>query len=500
MALRIYNTLSRTKEDFQPIDPELIRMYVCGPTVYGHAHIGHAKSYVSFDMIRRYLMHAYGPEHLLYVMNITDVGHLLGDSDEGEDKVEMQARRESRSPFEVAALYEESFWEDMTRLNVSKPDRMPHATHFIRQMIEMVEKLVEKGLAYEANGSVYFDVAEYQRRGESGACASCIPYGGLSNRQAEDQAYSGRVALKEEKRSPNDFALWKKAEPEHFMQWLSPWGWGFPGWHIECSVMSQFYLGKTFDIHGGGVDNKFPHHECEIAQSQGANDAPYVRYWMHNNLVEIGGKKMGKSLGNATSMKSLFERFDPMAVRFFILQSHYRSPLEFDEEAITAAQTGLEKLRRTMERLEERLGGSTAHDGAAGGATDEELPFMRAFIEAMDDDFNSPVALGALFEGIGELNKLLASDASDASLLAQYHAALKSAFGDVLGLDLGSGAAGGDEGLTDDLMSLLIDLRASARKNKDFATSDAIRDRLKDMGVALEDGKEGTRWTHERAG
>lgn len=491
MSLRIYNTLSRAKEEFQPIDPELIRMYVCGPTVYGHAHIGHAKSYVSFDVIRRYLMHRYGREHLLYVMNITDVGHLLGDADEGEDRVEIQARRENLSPFEVAVRYEESFWEDMGHLNVSKPDRMPHATHFIRQMIEMVEELVAKGLAYETNGSVYFDVGEYQHRNlEDG----CIPYGGLSNRQAEEQAYGGRIAFNDEKRSPNDFALWKKADPEHFMQWLSPWGWGFPGWHIECSVMSQFYLGKTFDIHGGGIDNKFPHHECEIAQSQGANDRPYVRYWMHNNLVEIGGRKMGKSLGNATNLKTLFEQFDPMAVRFFILQSHYRSPLEFDAEAIGAAQTGLEKLRRTFQRLEEAVAGAASN----GDAAVPELPFMAAFYEAMDDDFNTPLALGALFEGVGEVNKALSTDAPELPLLAGYRAALAEAFGQVLGLDLASDVSAKEGEITGELIDLLIELRKDARKRKDFALSDAIRDGLKPVGVVLEDSKEGTRWTIER--
>lgn len=491
MALRIYNTLTKTKEDFQPLDPELIRMYVCGPTVYGHAHIGHAKSYVSFDVIRRYLMHRYGREHLLYVMNITDVGHLLGDSDEGEDKVEVQARRENLSPFEVAARYEESFWEDMEKLRVMKPDRMPHATHFIRQMIEMIEELVAKGLAYVAAGSVYFDVAEYQRHG---LADGCIPYGGLSNRQAEEQTFGGRIAYNEEKRSANDFALWKKADPEHFMQWLSPWGWGFPGWHIECSVMSQFYLGKTFDIHGGGLDNKFPHHECEIAQSQGANDRPYVRYWMHNNLVEIGGKKMGKSLGNATSLKTLFEKSDPMAVRFFILQSQYRSPLEFDVEAITAAQTGLEKLRRTFERLDQMV---ASRDGISIAEV-AELPFMASFFEAMDDDFNTPVALGALFEGVTEANKALAADQPDPAYLTRLRAALHLAFGEILGLDLATAVESRETEIASSLIELFIDMRNNARRQKDFALSDAIRDRLKAIGVALEDGKEGTRWTVER--
>ncbi|MEO5928337.1 MAG: cysteine--tRNA ligase [Candidatus Kapaibacterium sp.] len=490
MSLRIFNTLSRTKEEFVPIDPNLIRMYRCGPTVYSHPHIGHAKSFVSFDVIRRYLMHTYGKEHLLYVMNITDVGHLAGDADEGEDKVEEQARLEHRSPFEIALEYEESFWEDMDRLNMLRPDRTPHATDFIRQQIEAIETLIEKGLAYEVNGSVYFDITEYERRPvEEGF----VPYGGLSNRTTDEQEHGGRVAVKSEKRGPFDFALWKKADEKHFMQWLSPWGWGFPGWHIECSVMAKFYLGPTFDIHGGGLDNQFPHHECEIAQSQGANGKPFVRYWMHNNLVTTAGKKMGKSLGNATNMKVLFAKYDPMAIRFFILQSHYRSTLEFNEEAIEAAATGLEKLRKTIARLTEEV----AKGGGNGASAEGNLPFMDAFFAAMDDDFNTPVAIGALFEGIGEVNRLLAAGAPDPHLLHGYVESLTLAFDTILGLNLFVVVEGSDVAIASDLIELLIELRKEARGRKDFAMSDVIRDRLKGLGVALEDTKEGTRWSLE---
>ncbi len=491
MSLRIYNTLTRSKEEFVPLDPNLIRMYRCGPTVYKHMHLGHAKSYVSFDMIRRYLIYLFGREHLLYVMNITDVGHLANDADEGEDKMEAQARRENRSPFEIAAEYEISWFEDFATLNILRPDRTPHATDFIRQQIEMIESLLQKGLAYHIRGSVYFDVAEYERRGVPDGC---IPYGALSNRRSEEQQYGGRIALNDEKRAPQDFALWKKAEPEHFMQWYSPWGWGYPGWHIECSAMSQFYLGSTFDIHAGGLDNMFPHHECEIAQSQSANGAPFVRYWMHNNMMRIGGDKMGESSGNAMSLKSLFEKYDPMALRFFILQSHYRSPLDFNDEAIDAAATGLEKLRRTTERLREAAG------RADGGDTMQEMaafPFMMSFFAAMDDDFNTPVALGALFEGVSEINKILAAGSVDAALARAYESALRVAFDDILGLDLFAREAGGDLAIAGDLVNLLIDLRKEARARKDFATSDAIRDRLKALGVVLEDTKEGTRWTLE---
>lgn len=489
MSLRIYNTLTRSKEDFVPLDPNLIRMYRCGPTVYKHMHIGHAKSYISFDVVRRYLMHSYGKDHVLFVMNITDVGHLANDADEGEDKMEVQARRENRSPFEIAQAYEESWFDDFAKLRILKPDRTPHATDFIRQQIEMVENLMGKGLAYEVNGSVYFDVAEYERRD---TIDGCIPYGTLSNRKSEEQQHGGRIMLKEEKRAPQDFALWKKAEPEHFMQWYSPWGWGYPGWHIECSAMAQFYLGSTFDIHAGGLDNMFPHHECEIAQSQAANEQPFVRYWMHNNMIRVDGAKMGESSGNSMSLKSLFDRHDPMALRFFILQSHYRSPLDLSEETIEAAATGLDKLRKTVERLRE----ITARVGENGVSGDYEHPaFMNDFLAAMDDDFNTPVALGALFEGIGQLNKLIASDAMDGATARAYESSLALAFDTILGLDLFERESAQDMAIAGDLIGLLIELRKEARARKDFATSDQIRDRLSGLGVALEDTKEGTRWT-----
>jgi cysteinyl-tRNA synthetase len=465
-------------------------MYRCGPTVYKHMHIGHAKTYINFDVVRRYLMHVYGRDHVMYVMNITDVGHLADDGDDGEDKMEVQARKENRSPFEIALAYEGSWFEDMDRLNVLRPDRTPHATDFIRQQIEMAETLIAKGLAYEITGSVYFDVAEYERRGVPDGF---VPYGGLSNRRSEEQQHGGRIAVNSEKRAPQDFALWKAAEPEHFMQWYSPWGWGYPGWHLECSVMSEFYLGSTFDIHAGGLDNMFPHHECEIAQSQGANEKPFVRYWMHNNMLNIGTEKMGASLGNAATVKALTEKYDPMAIRFFILQSHYRSTLEFNEEAIAAAETGLEKLRKTIARLRE-----TIARAGTNGQTDHETPqFMHDFLAAMDDDFNTTTGLSALFEGIGEANKLLAADQPDIQMLRAYAAAFQTAFDQILGLDLFTREVSDTGAMTGDLVQLLLDLRREARARKDFATGDAIRDRLKALGVVLEDTKDGTRWSVE---
>lgn len=487
MSLQIYNTLTRTKEEFQPIDPSLIRMYRCGPTVYKHMHIGHAKSYISFDVVRRYLMHLYGSEHMLFVMNITDVGHLADDSDDGEDKMEAQARRENRSPFEIAIYYESSWLEDLDRLNVLRPDRLPHATHFVRQQIEMAEKLVEQGLAYEANGSVYFDVSEYERRELP---HGCVPYGGLSNRRSEEQLSGGRIAENNEKRAPQDFALWKAAEPEHSMQWFSPWGWGYPGWHLECSVMAQYYLGSTFDIHAGGLDNMFPHHECEIAQSQSANGAPFVRYWMHNNMLNVGSTKMGASAGNALDMKELFAAYDPIAIRFFITQSHYRSPLEFGAEAVAAAAAGLDRARRTVLRLRSMLGGYAGESAAAP-------PFLEAFLDAMNDDFNTPVAIGALFEGITELNRMMEAGERNMALLAAYRDALRLGFDDIIGLDLFSREQSGETAVTGELVNLFITMRQEARARKDWAASDSIRDRLKEIGVVLEDTKDGTRWSYE---
>ncbi len=492
MSLQIYNTLSRSLEPFEPLDPNLVRFYNCGPTVYGDMHIGHAKPYVSFDIVLRWLRHLYGEEGVIYVMNITDVGHLVSDADEGEDKIERQARRENRTPYEIAAHYEANFWRDMTALNCLMPDRIPHATDFIRQQIQAAERLIERGVAYESNGSVYFDVEAYEKL-EMGE--GMIPYGGLSNRRVEDQGGGERLAENLEKRSQNDFALWKRAEPEHFMQWYSPWGWGYPGWHLECSVMSTHYLGTTFDIHGGGMENQFPHHECEIAQSQAEHGKPFVRYWMHNNMVTVDGKKMGKSIGNVSNVHELLERFNPMALRFFIAQSHYRSPLEFDLEAIEAAGNGYDRLRSTINRLREKLGNDADDqallDDRSTGA-EETDQILEAFSAAMNDDFNTPVAIARLFDGLSHLNTLLNSENPDRSLLAGFNRLYALTFESIIGLEFPD--LQGTDALTPSLMDLVIELRREARERKDFATADTIRDRLKEAGVGLEDGKEGTRW------
>jgi cysteinyl-tRNA synthetase len=338
MALKLYNTLSRKVEEFKPVEEGKVSMYVCGPTVYGHGHLGHAKSYISFDIVVRFLR--YLGYNVTYVQNITDVGHLTDDADEGEDKLAVAAKKEHIHPMALAEMYTASFFEDMDTLNCVRPDISPRATGHIPEQIELVETLMEKGYAYEANGSVYFDISKFPE------------YGKLSGRNVEDMQSGARVAVSQEKRNPCDFALWKKAEPNHIMQWNSPWGKGYPGWHLECSVMSMKYLGQTIDIHGGGMENQFPHHECEIAQSEAANGVQFVKYWLHNNMVTVNGQKMGKSLGNFINLKDLFagehetlsRSYDPLAVRQLILQSHYRSPIDFSDAGLTAAQSGYDKI------------------------------------------------------------------------------------------------------------------------------------------------------------
>ncbi len=327
--LYIYNTLTRKKEKFEPLVPGFVGIYVCGPTVYGHSHLGHAKSYISFDIVVRYLR--YLGYKVRYVQNITDVGHLLGDANEGEDRVLKQARIEKIEPMEVVESYTRSYFEDMDLLGLVRPDISPRASGHVVEQIEMVKELLEKGFAYEVNGNVYFDVSKF-----SG-------YGKLSGRKVEDLESGSRVEVLEEKKHPADFALWKVADEEHLMQWPSPWGKGYPGWHLECSVMSNKYLGETFDIHGGGLENVFPHHECEIAQSESVYKKTFARYWMHNNMVTVDGVKMGKSLNNFTTIKDIVKKYDPLAIRYFILMSHYRSTLDFSDSALEAAEKGYKK-------------------------------------------------------------------------------------------------------------------------------------------------------------
>jgi len=489
MALQLYNSLTRRTEEFKPLEEGRVGIYVCGPTVYGHAHLGHAKSYVSFDVLVRYLR--YLGYSVTYVQNITDVGHLTDDADAGEDKIAKAARTERKHPMALVEYYTRSYFEDMDRLNCVRPDISPRASGHIVEQIELVKTLLEKGFAYEVNGSVYFDVARF-----SG-------YGKLSGRNIEEMIAGARVEVSAEKRNPADFALWKKAEPNHIMQWPSPWGMGYPGWHLECSVMSMKYLGKTIDIHGGGLENQFPHHECEIAQSEAANDAPFVRYWVHNNMVTVDGQKMGKSLGNFITLKQAFagahERltraYEPLAVRQLILNSHYRSPLDFSDAALFAAQSGNQKISEAVRALRKKL------IAAPAGEIDldilKQLEDARAkFEQAMDDDLNTAVALSVLFDLVRISNKAIEDRKATRETLGAIHDAFTKLGGDVLGIVTDQCAEGGavNEQAVDKLVGLLIVQRAEARKAKNFAQADAVRAKLDEAGIVLEDGPQGTQW------
>lgn len=473
--LQVYNTLSREKEPFEPLNPPHVGMYVCGPTVYGDAHLGHAKSYVSFDVILRYLR--YLGYKVRYVQNITDVGHLVDDAEEGEDKLSKQARIEKVQPMEIAEKYTYTYFRDMDALNVLRPDIAPRATGHIPEQIAMVKKLIENGHAYEVNGNVYFDVS------------SDPEYGKLSGRKTEDAESGTRVETASDKRSPEDFALWKKADDNHIMKWDSPWGVGYPGWHVECSAMSTKYLGESFDIHGGGLENQFPHHECEIAQAECAHDKEFVKYWLHNNMVTLEGQKMGKSLGNAINLHEFFtgdhklltRAWPPEVIRFFLLQSHYRSTTDFSEDALGAAETGLKNLHSMINTIE---------NAQTGNGEAFDLDGLRNSVEGvMNDDFNSAQAIAILFEQLKEIRKQI-TEKNSPSNLDDIKVFLHDFVDGVLGIWPKEG--GGNEELTKGLIELLIEIRKDARSNKNFELSDKIRDDLKDLGVQLMDGKEGT--------
>jgi len=488
MSLQLYNSLSRRKEQFKPLKKGSVGIYVCGPTVYGHAHLGHAKSYVSFDVLVRYLR--YLGYSVTYVQNITDVGHLTDDADEGEDKIVAAAKKEKKHPMAVAEYYTQSYFEDMDKLNCLRPDISPRATGHITEQIELVEKLLDKGCAYEVNGSVYFDVSKFK------------DYGKLSGRNVEDMLAGARVKVSADKKNPADFALWKKAEPNHIMQWPSPWGRGYPGWHLECSVMSTKYLGQPFDIHGGGLENQFPHHDCEIAQAEAANEKPFVKYWLHNNMVTVDGQKMGKSLNNFITLKEVFSgthpgltrSYDPPAVRQLVLNSHYRSPIDFSDAALFAAQSGYEKITETV--IAVRNKSNSAPKGELDGQVAGRLEHLKEKFEAaMDDDLNTSIALSVLFEMVRLANGLLERPETTAETLDAVNDLFGKLGGDVLGIvkdDYGQAAA--DAGLVDSLVKILMSRRNEARKNKDFAAADEIREKLTDVGITLEDTTEGTVW------
>jgi cysteinyl-tRNA synthetase len=485
-SLFIYNSLSRTKEPFTPLNPAMATVYVCGPTVYGHAHLGHAKSYVSFDVVVRWLRYtgAISGFKVRYVQNITDVGHLTDDADEGEDKIQKQARIEMIEPMEIAQYYTRSFYEDMDKLGVQRPNIAPTATGHIPEQIALVEKLIGKGLAYESNGNVYFEVGQF------------AGYGKLSGRTDQTALQTGgRVEQRSDKRNPSDFALWKKAEAGHIMKWNSPWGEGYPGWHLECSAMSMKYLGETIDIHGGGMENKFPHHDCEIAQSEGATGKPYVRFWMHNNMVTVDGVKMGKSLKNFVNLKELFKTFDPLVIRFFILQSHYRSPLDFSEAAIRASLSGFEKLQETYRRL---------LDAPQGNSQLVTADFESRIVDALNDDFNTPVAVSVIFDFVKALNGALDRDGTDSGSKTAALNFLETYAGQVLGIlksqeELLSGKRADNPETLDEVMQVVLELRKEARANRDFTMSDKIRDLLQQRGIEVKDTKEGAVWSRKKA-
>ena len=483
MTLNVYNTLTRRLEEFRTIDEGYVRMYVCGPTVYDHPHIGHGKSYVSFDVIVRYLR--YLGYKVKYVQNITDVGHLTDNADQGEDKILARAARDRVDPMELVETYTRSYFQDMDALNILRPDISPRASAHIPEQIELTKTLLDKGFAYEANGSVYFDVSRFPS------------YGSLSGKRVDELEAGARVDVNPDKRHPSDFALWKKAERGHILRWNSPWGWGYPGWHLECSVMSMRYLGDTIDIHGGGLENAFPHHESEIAQSESATGKPFVRYWLHNNMVTVNGTKMGKSLGNFTTLKDAFRKHHPLAIRYFVLTSHYRSPLDFSDAAIEAAQKGLERIHETVARIRAAL--ASPAGGAAPADTSKALSqvdeFRKRFEDAMNDDFNTPSAIAVLSDMVRHANSCLSAGA-DRAVLEHLNDAFKRLGGDVLGVvtDRLLGEQTGAAGLDSKLIALLIGLRGDMRKAGNFAGADEVRKGLSALGIQLKDGPEGTTW------
>lgn len=480
--LKVYNSLSGKKEILEPITEGNIGMYVCGPTVYSNVHLGNCRTFMSFDMIFRYLKHL--GYKVRYVRNITDAGHLENDAEDGEDKIAKKARLELIEPMEVVQRYTVDFHNILQKFNFLPPSIEPTATGHIIEQIEIIKDILEKGYAYEKNGSVYFNVPKFNESHN---------YGKLSGRKLEDMIANTReLAAQDEKLSPQDFALWKKAEPQHIMRWPSPWGDGFPGWHLECTAMSTKYLGESFDIHGGGMDLKFPHHECEIAQAEATNGVSPVKYWLHANMLTMNGKKMAKSTGNNILPDEIFsgdndilsKAFSPTVVRFFMMQAHYTSILDLSSDALLASEKGYLKLMdslRSIDNLE--VSNSTDFDINA---------WKQKCYDAMNDDFNTPTLIAHLFEAVKHINLI---KEGNEKITAKDKVLLKSTLNDfifdILGIE-NKNEAGADSDKLPDVVSLLIQLRKDARDNKDFATSDKIRDQLAALGIQLKDGKDGT--------
>ena len=495
--LQIYNTLSRQKEYFKPLHEGHVGMYVCGPTVYGDAHLGHARPAITFDLLYRYLMHL--GYKVRYVRNITDVGHLEHDADEGEDKIAKKARLEQLEPMEVVQYFTNRYHHDMELLNVLPPSIEPHASGHIIEQIAFVQKIMDKGYAYVSNGSVYMDVEKY---------AKDYPYGKLSGRNLEDIVTETReLDGQQEKKHSFDFALWKKAAPEHIMHWPSPWSEGFPGWHMECSAMGTKYLGEQFDIHGGGMDLMFPHHEAEIAQSCAALGHDSVHYWMHNNMITIAGKKMGKSYNNFITLEQFFagnhhlleQPFSPMTIRFFILQAHYRSTVDFSNDALVAAEKGLARLTEAYQRLM-KIKASAVTELSTVNC--ELSTLATRCQEAMDDDLNSPIVISHLFDSARAINTVFDGKGTISEAdLEELRAVWKTYAMDILGLQLG-GAEGFLNSSTPELLNsykgavdMLLNMRLEAKRNKDWATSDKIRNELTALGFTIKDTKDGFEWS-----
>ncbi len=484
--LFIYNTLTRRKEEFVPLKAPFVGLYVCGPTVYGDPHLGHTRPAITFDLLYRYLR-SLGYK-VRYVRNITDVGHLEHDADDGEDKISKKARLEQLEPMEVAQYYTERYHDAMRALNVLSPSIEPHASGHIIEQIEMTKEILKNGFAYESNGSIYFDVEAYDKK---------YHYGKLSGRVLDEmRANTRELDGQSDKRNPFDFALWKKASPEHIMRWPSPWSDGFPGWHMECSAMSTKYLGETFDIHGGGMDLMFPHHECEIAQSVAACGHDAARYWMHNNMITINGQKMGKSLGNFITFEQLTtgnhpllaQAYAPMTIRFFILQAQYRSTLDFSNEALHAAEKGYERLMKAMKTLSKLKASETS----SVDISDIE-PRCKA---AMDDDLNSPIVISVLFDAVRMINQIYDGQQTiSAADLEELRRVMHLYVFDILGLrdDL----VGDNNRLLGQLIDTVLDIRMQAKQAKDWTTSDRIRDSLTALGIKVKDRKDGTDWELE---
>lgn len=486
--LVIYNTRSRKKEVFTPLQPGHVGMYVCGPTVYGDAHLGHARPAITFDLLFRYLRHL--GYKVRYVRNITDVGHLEHDADDGEDKIAKKAKLEQLEPMEVAQYYTNRFHKAMEALNVLSPSIEPHATGHIIEQEQLVEQILKNGYAYVSEGSVYFDVEKYNHDHH---------YGVLSGRNLEDVINASRnLAGVGEKRNQVDFALWKKAQPEHIMRWPSPWSEGFPGWHCECTAMGRKYLGNHFDIHGGGMDLVFPHHECEIAQAVASQGDEMVKYWMHNNMITINGQKMGKSLGNFITLDQFFtgqhekldKAYSPMTIRFFILQAHYRSTVDFGNEALQASEKGLSRLMEGLANL-----GRIEPSAQGTVGTDFAEKLEKDCYAAMDDDLNSPIVISHLFDACRTINSIVDHKATiTPEGLEQLTRVFRTFVLDILGLKEEAGSGTAREEAFGAVVDMLLEQRAKAKANKDWATSDLIRDRLATLGFEVKDTKDGFSW------